>query len=394
MKLLSRKIFLECFKVFIITLGVLLLFILLGRAMQLREMLLGLEMGFADVLKLFACLSPFFLSMLTPVACMLAVFLTFLRMSTDRELIALKAGGVSLYQLLPAPLFFAVLCMLFSLWLSLDILAMGMSGFRQNILDIAENRAKIALQPGTFNRNIPGMVLFVRRLDTESNTLADVMIEDRSVKDGVTAILAPRGSIDTNYGEGSLVFLLKDGTMFIDRGNGDATVVDFGEYAVSFSLDGIFKGIDLGPVRPKEMAWSELRAFDLDEVAAKDTRMANKILVEMNKRLIFPLACLVLTIFALPLATAFEGVRRQTGLVLGLIVFLVYYAVLSVGISMGESAALDPLVGMWLPSGLFMLAGMYGIYLVANERMPRLNLVSGAAARLGRRLFRRGRAAG
>ena len=93
MNLLQRRLFAEFSKVFILSLAILLLFILMGQAMRLRDMLLGLELGLVDTLRLFLYLTPSLLQYVLPVACMLAVFLTFLRMSSDRELIALKAGG-------------------------------------------------------------------------------------------------------------------------------------------------------------------------------------------------------------------------------------------------------------------------------------------------------------
>ena len=83
MSLLQRRLFLEHAKTFFLSMAVLLLFILMGRALQLRDMLLGLELNIWDTLRLFGYLSPFFLLIICPIACMLAVFLTFLRMSTD-----------------------------------------------------------------------------------------------------------------------------------------------------------------------------------------------------------------------------------------------------------------------------------------------------------------------
>ena len=75
MKLLQRRLFAEHMKTFVLSASVLLLFILLGRALQLRDMLMGLELSVFDTLKLFGYLSPFFLLIICPIACMLAVFL-------------------------------------------------------------------------------------------------------------------------------------------------------------------------------------------------------------------------------------------------------------------------------------------------------------------------------
>ena len=54
MNLLQRRLFAEFSKVFALSLAVLLLFILMGQAMRLRDMLLGLELGMGDTLRLFA----------------------------------------------------------------------------------------------------------------------------------------------------------------------------------------------------------------------------------------------------------------------------------------------------------------------------------------------------
>ena len=53
MKLLQRRLFAEHMKTFLLSASVLLLFILLGRALQLRDMLMGLELSVFDTLKLF-----------------------------------------------------------------------------------------------------------------------------------------------------------------------------------------------------------------------------------------------------------------------------------------------------------------------------------------------------
>lgn len=86
-----------------------------------------------DTVLLFGYMTPLFLMLVIPIACMLSVFLTFLRMSTDRELVALRAGGINIYQMLPAPLLFSVICMLLTLWVSLHWLAWGMGHFRETI---------------------------------------------------------------------------------------------------------------------------------------------------------------------------------------------------------------------------------------------------------------------
>lgn len=371
MYLLQRRLFMELAKVFILSLAVLLLFILMGRAIQLRDMLLGLELGVGDTLRLFGYLCPFFLLMVCPVACMLAVFLTFLRMGTDREMVALKAGGVSLYQMLPAPLIFGALCTGFALWVSLYWLAWGMGNFRAEVLDIAGSRARIVVQPGVFNKEIPGMVFFARNVDPATGVLSHVLVEDSTRPDATMTILAPDGHLGTDYSRGELLFLLKNGRIYTEKGEG-VSVLGFNEYVVRLALSSMFQGLDLGPVKPKEMTWTALSALPVDEIAAQDARLANKIVVERHKRWVFPAACFVLAVFAMPIAAASEGMRRQGGMLLALLLFFVYYSLLSLGITLGESGDMPPLIGIWVPNVLFLAVGIVGVHLAAQERMPHL----------------------
>ena len=372
MKLLQRRLFAEHMKTFVLSASVLLLFILLGRALQLRDMLMGLELSVFDTLKLFGYLSPFFLLIICPIACMLAVFLTFLRMSTDRELVALKAGGVSLYQMLPAPLIFSVLCSGLGFLISVHLQAWGMSSFRAEVLSIASSSARIVVQPGVFNKDIPNMVMFARKVDPLSGTMADVMVEDRRAQKNRMTMLAPEGNLDADYESGEIVFLMKNGRSYTEKDEA-MTVMGFKEYAVRLSIDSLFKGVDLGKVKPKEYSWERLYDYENQKKLSKtDPRMARKIEVERHKRFVFPLACIVLCVFVIPIATSFQGLKQQTGVLMALLLFLTYYSFLMLGISLGESGDLVPTVGLWVPNALFLGLGLYGMRLADQERMPRI----------------------
>ena len=108
------------------------------------------------------------------------------------------------------------------------------------------------------------------------------------------------------------------------------------------------------------------------ELAKSKPRMARKIEVERHKRFVFPLACIILCIFVIPIATSFQGLKQQTGVLMALLLFLIYYSCLMLGISLGESGDLDPRIGLWVPNAFFLAAGLYGMRLADQERMPRI----------------------
>ncbi len=369
--LVHRRIFGECLKVFGLSLSVLLILILMGRALQLRDMLFGLELGLKDTLLLFAYLAPFFFQFVMPVACMLAVFITFLRMSTDRELVALHAGGIGLLRLMPAPVVFGLFCFGVTLWVSLYVLSWGMDNFRSTVMEIAGNRARIVVQAGVFNQDVPGLVFYARNVDPVKGTLAQVIVEDSSRSEARLTILAPSGTLSTDNNKAELIFLLKDGRVYAEQGN-SISVLNFEEYIIRLRYDALFEGFSLEPLRPREMSFAQLMDFTVEELLLSNPTLAYKVQVEKHKRFMFPFACIVLALLAVPLATAFKGLQQQSGVLLALGMFFLYYGVVSLGITLGESGSLSPLWGMWLPNAFFFLVACFALYFANQERMPQV----------------------
>ncbi len=372
--LVQRYILKELAQGFVLCFVSLLTLILMGRGLQMRNLFLGLDLALSDVGLLFFYMVPMFMLIVVPFSCMLTVFLTFLRMSTDRELIALRAGGVSLYQLLPAPLIFCTLCAIMYLFVSLYGISWGMDNFRNTILDIANNRARIVIQPGVFNRDIFGLTLFARQVDPDTQEMRGVIFEDRTrgEKNRLT-ILATNGTITTEPSTGSILFTLRDGKIY--RADGEQFgILGFDEYEVRLDLSQVFSGVDIGEIRPKEMSWAQLLKVQREK-SAPSHRFQMKVAVEIQKRWALPAACIVLGLFAMPLACMFEGVRRQMGVVLSLVMHHDYYSVFSLGISGSESGKNAPLLGLWVPNAFFAVAGLIGLYLTVREQVPTVQSV-------------------
>ena len=375
--ILQRFIFKELFFIFCLAVVAFITMVLIARGVQMRELFMGLELGFTDMLELFFYLSPFFMVIIMPIASMLTVFLTFLRINSDNELMALKASGISPLQLLPAPLLLGVLAMLGALLISVFAVSWGMSNFRGTLMDIAQTRTRLVLQPGVFNKDIPGVTIFARQTDLDSGALRQVMVEDRSTDQHSLVILAPTGEILTDEFRGEIMFRLHNGRLY-RTADEQLSVMGFGEYELRLDLSQLFVGADLGPVRPKEMSFPdlfELRAGGLrDKVEEGDyAEYREKSEVEIHKRLIFPTACLIMAFFAVPLACYFQGLGRQYGIVLCMMVFFIYYSLISFSVSVSMLVKGVPVWAlMWAPNILFTVLGLYFFYLTLHEK--RLNL--------------------
>lgn len=365
--LLQREIFKEMGIVSLICLGGFLCLILLGRLLQLRDLFMGQGVTFYDLLKLFVFLSPLFLVMLIPVSCMLGLFLTFLRMGADRELISLRAGGVSIWPLLPAPLLLCLLCSAATLWISLTGISWGMDNFRQTVVELARQKTSVNVQPGVFNTSFPGLTVYARQADPASGELQDVFVLDSSRSATRATIVAPGGRIDSDAEEGQVFVRLVDGHIYREQG-GELSVVSFDSYILSLDMSRFLGGLELGGKAPKEMSWQELRFQAAGAFQDRSLSFQRKVGIELHKRFSLPAACIVLGLFAFPLALFFQGMKRHFGLLVCLGAFFAYYALLSAGMSMTEGGVLAPAVALWLPNALFLLGAAVALWVVVKEK--------------------------
>ena len=79
----------------------------------------------------------------------------------------------------------------------------------------------------------------------------------------------------------------------------------------------------------------------------------NRLSYEFHRRLSLPFACIVLGFLAAPLSVQSRTGSRLSGVVLGILPFLLYYVFVSGAKALGEGGSYPPAVGLWLPNVVF-----------------------------------------
>ncbi|MBT8339019.1 MAG: LptF/LptG family permease, partial [Desulfatitalea sp.] len=100
-RILHRYIFTEFLPPFGISLAFFSFVFIMTQLPVITNYVVNYRIGVFTAVRLMAFAMPFFLQFVLPMSTMIAVLLTFLRMSGDMEIVALKAAGVNLYRLLP-----------------------------------------------------------------------------------------------------------------------------------------------------------------------------------------------------------------------------------------------------------------------------------------------------
>ena len=363
----NRYILVELLPPFFINVGFLLFIFLMTKILDITNYIVNYKIGLTVVLSMLLFSMPQFLQFVIPMSVMLAVLLTFMRMSGDNEVIALKASGFSIYQLLPPVVLFCVAGTLLTMLLTVYGIPWGNLSLRLLTTRVAASSFEIGLKERTFNDNFKDVMLYVSKINAGNKELVDVFIEDRRSEEMVSTIVSSRGKLLGDPENLSFRLRLWDGTINqVDIKNKSVNSIQFDTYDVRLSIKELIQGTDNRRKSRKEMNLDEMR--DFIQGAEKKDKTYYKILLDFHKKFSIPLASIVLGLIAVPLGIQSEVRKRSPGLAFGLAFFLIYYVLLTIGTGFGKSGKMPPIIGMWMPNLIMGTIAAIFIYRSGKER--------------------------
>jgi lipopolysaccharide export system permease protein len=337
------------------------------RISEIANMIVNYNVPISSIFVMILFTLPRFLEFSIPLSVTIAILLTFLRMSEENEILALKAGGMTLYKLLPPVLVFCLIGTLLSLWITVFAMPWARLSFRLKTIEFAQSSMDMAIQERQFNSQIAGLMIYVSHVDINTGTLSDVFIEDRRKK-GLTGIYtAPSGRLIGS--EGGKIYTLRLYNGMINQvaiEKNSVNHINFGQYDLVIDLAKLNK-----PSAKTDKELDERDLLDLIRHIRKgitDNARLNKALMELHEKFSVPFACLFLGILAFSLGIQSNVQRRSSGVGLGIFFFLVYYILLAAGWSIGETGAFPPILSMWFPNIVMGISGGYLLTRKAREK--------------------------
>lgn len=355
--IINRYLLKEMAPPFCINLGFFIFIFMMTRVLELTNLIVNYRIPMVDVGLMLVYSMPFFLQFIIPMSIMMAVLLTFLRMSDDNEVIALKAGGVSFYALLPPVFIFCLTGWLMSGFFGIWGLPWGTNAFKQKTIEVAETSVHAGLKERVFIDSFADVVLYVSRIEKGTNQLIDVFIEEKKTSGFVNTVVAPKGVLSKKPGEHQFYLQLYNGIINqADLQHHTVRTIKFETYEINLDLKQMVANEAKRSKTPDEMGLGELKAY-LENKKTKSKRWYSA-LIKYYEKFSVPFACFSLGLLAMPLGLQSHTEKRSFGVVIGLILFLFYYILISVGRSFGESGAYPPVIGMWMPNIVMCVIGL------------------------------------
>lgn len=336
------------------------------RLIPLLEVVLSLQIGVADFIRLFAYIFPHMLLYIIPMASMAGVIVGFTRLTNDREILALKACGVSLRQMLPPVIVIAATIASLTGYFSVQLIPVGALGFKQLMFQLAKEKIDNGIRPREFTEALGDIVLYVDRID-EQQGWHGVYVSDMRGRQQPLITLAKSGHMEADMEDMRVTIVLNDGSLHNHQGQ-DNQVVRFGRYQLQISLQ---PPTQVGKENVANRSRSTMTQQQLLTAAGKedpDSKAYKKYLGEYHHRLVLPVGCFILSLLGLPLGLQAAPGRRAVGIPLGLGFFILYYITYTTTGMMAEDGSLPLVLGMWLPNILFFLLTVVIIYRVNTER--------------------------
>jgi lipopolysaccharide export system permease protein len=364
---LHKYLFHEIWPTFLASLFVAVFIIIATRMLSITELIVNQGGRPGQIGKLVLYLLPDIIAFALPAVSLMAVVIAFLRLSADSEIIALKACGISLYQMMPAVVALSFAAFLCNLIISVYGSPWGNRSFKELLFQLAESKADLGIKERIFCEPFDNVVFYVTSYSSRDKIMRDVFVVDRRDPNVSNTIVAKEARIFMDPREKIITVHFLKGTIFIvEKDLRSGRTIQFNTYDLNIGLKDIMAALEKRRKRPKEMSIHEL----IQQTRGETPTGVNphEFLIELLERLSIPLGTFFMGIIGAPLGAQLRARGRTAGIGISLIVFLIYYVCFAAARSVCEAGTIPPQVGVWIPDIFLVLSSSYLLWRVAKER--------------------------
>lgn len=364
-RIIDRYIFRETGHTFIAVTGVLLVILIGHQFARVLGQAAADRIPKDAVLVLLGLTSIQFLIVLIPLALFLSIMLALGRLYRDSEMTAIRSCGVSQQQLYRPLISLALVLGALVAWFSLDVGPWA----RERILVLESTARREAvfgeIEPGRFLSADDGESVFYAESVADDGTFFNVFIQ-RRVDERIEVAVADRAEVRRDSTDQRTLVLYNGRRYEGVPGSGEFRIIQFSEHGIPATLPPpVFRERDREQRSTAELLQSDDR---------KDR-------IELQWRLSLPVAVILLTLLAVPLARTNPREGRYGRLAIAILVYLVYSNLLGASRVWTEQGLLPVSIGVWWVHALLLIVAVFILYRqnrVGGRRSITVNESSGA----------------
>lgn len=293
-----------------------------------------------------------------PMSFLFAILIAVGRLSSDSELVAIRASGVSLFSLYRPILFLSAILAGINLYLMIVALPSGNYALQRLQVEIMTQGISEEVQPRVPHTGWEDQMLYVFEAPPGDRLWKGVFLTD-AIPAGETQIhVAEWGEARASQDGSSVVLSLSDVVTHRVDLNQPETYNAIRHKEIEIALATIDPAQAAVSVKRglREMPLRELRRTMNDPETSPTIR--NLAEVELHKKFSIPFACLVFGLLGLPLGFTNSRGGRSSGFAISIGVILVYYILLNWGEDFAKKGSAPAEVTVWLPNLLLLTLGL------------------------------------
>lgn len=378
-RLINTYIFKELAVPFFLSVGILTVTVLLSKVLKLVELSLNHDIGFSFIFWFLLSLTPPLLIYTIPASFLVGVLIASTRLSSDNEIVAMKASGLSLFTLMRPVILWAFIAYATTLLLTLYFLPWGNHSQKQLLFDAARTKTTTGLEEKVFYDQFKDIVLYVEDISKGvqgdeggqggPGELRGIFISQKEGED-TNITIAESGFFRPSREELSVLLKVFNGEIHRQSEEEELYhIVKFSNYAIELDLK------EVAPAARKYASTRELYTGELRNrirEAEAAGRPTHHLVIDLHKRFALPASVFVFAFLGLPLGMQRVRSARLTGFSVAVGVFVFYYVAIKSLEALGENGYIDPVLSIWAPNITLAALGLFILYRTAMEKPPRL----------------------
>jgi lipopolysaccharide export system permease protein len=309
------------------------------QSLRFVELIVSKGLSIGSFLFLTLLLLPNFLVIILPISLFAVLLFTYNKLIMDRELIVMRAAGLSQLALARPAILLGLLTTMIGYAMNIHVIPRSVQSFREMQWTVRNDYSQILLQEGMFNTLIKGLTVYVRSRNNEGELLGIFVHDARRAEKPVT-MMAERGAL-VRTEAGPRVLMVNGNRQEVSADTGKLSLLYFDSYTVEIGTNS-GESSELRYRDARERSLAELLSSTEKEVGATDVK---RFRVEFHQRIASPWMHLSLAMIGLACLLSSSFSRHGQTIQVGLAIFLVVLVeAASLGISNKAIGSLS-----WVP---------------------------------------------
>jgi lipopolysaccharide export system permease protein len=297
---------------------------------------------------------------ITPMACLLATLYTFARMNHDNEIIAMRAAGLSVFQITRTTLFFGIVISLFIFWVNDRYVPRALFTMEKTKEQMENGSPKTKNKEGEAINNLSmyglkNRLFFINKFTPATSTMEGIVILEQDEKQNITKkIVADKGI----YQEGVWKFY-RTITYIFDENGQIAQDPQYTEEEIMVITETPREFLDQRQ-RTEYMTIEQIDIYIWKLAQSGATTVVRNLKVELYQRFTLPLTSFITILLGIPFALKIKkNAAGLSSLGISLLFTFVYFVLNAVGIALGKAGILPPLAAVSLSHAFIALLSAY-----------------------------------